>query len=142
VLVGYRWFDEEKIEPLFPFGFGLSYTSFALSGLKVQAAGDGGVDVTVSVTNTGKVGGDEVPQVYLTAPSTKPAGVQFAPKTLVAFDRVSLNPGEERSLSLHVPLRAFEYWSVETRQWVKPDGPRTLLVGTSSRALPLSAVTP
>ena len=142
VLVGYRWFDEQKIEPLFPFGFGLSYTSFSLSGLQVQRAKDGGVDVTVSVKNTGKARGDEVPQVYLTAPSTKPAGAQFAPRTLVAFSRVSLNAGEERRLSLHVAPRAFEYWSVDKKQWVKPEGPRNLLVGTSSRALPLNAVSP
>ena len=142
VLVGYRWFDDQSTEPLYPFGYGLSYTKFALSGLKVERATDGGLDVSVSVKNTGPVRGDEVPQVYLTAPSTKPAGVQFAPKTLVAFDRVSLNPGEERRVSLHVAPHAFEYWSMDGKKWVKPDGARTLLIGTSSRALPLTAKVP
>ena len=137
VLVGYRWFDEEKIEPLYPFGYGLSYTTFALSGAKVEAAGDGGVDVSVTVKNTGAVRGDEVPQVYLEAPAERPAGVQFAPRTLVAFERVSLNAGEERRVTMHVPLRGFQYWSVEKKAWVKPEGVRTLVVGTSSRALPL-----
>ncbi len=140
VLVGYRWFDDQKIEPLYPFGYGLSYTSFRLSGMQVTPAADGGADVSVSVRNTGVVGGDEVPQVYLAAPAKRPAGVQFAPRTLVAFDRVSLNAGEERRVSLHVAPRAFEYWSEKTNHWVKPEGPRTLLLGTSSRALPLSAV--
>ena len=142
VLVGYRWFDEEKIEPLYPFGFGLSYSSFTLSGLKLQPAPGGGVDVSVRVKNTGNVRGDEVPQVYLTAPATRPAGAQFAPKTLVAFERVSLDAGEERSVTLHVAPRAFEYWSTGSKRWTRPEGPRELLVGTSSRALPLRAATP
>jgi beta-glucosidase len=138
VLVGYRWFDDQKIEPLYPFGFGLSYTKFELSGLKAQPAADGGVDVSVRVRNVGSVRGDEVPQVYLAAPETKPQGVQFAPKTLAAFERISLEPGEEREVSMHVPMRAFEYWSVSEKRWVKTTGQRTLLVGTSSRTLPLS----
>jgi beta-glucosidase len=137
VLVGYRWFDDQNIEPLYPFGFGLSYTRFELSGLSAEGAADGGMEVRFKVKNAGAVRGDEVPQVYLAAPESKPQGVQFAPKTLVAFDRVSLNPGEEREVSLHVPVRAFEYWSVNEKQWVKTTGPRTLLVGTSSRELPL-----
>jgi len=108
----------------------------------VEPAKDGGVTVSVMVKNTGTVRGDEVPQAYLEAPSAKPAGVQFAPKTLVAFDRVSLNPGEERRVWLHVTPQAFEYWSVDAKQWRKPDGPRKLLVGTSSRTLPLQAIIP
>jgi beta-glucosidase len=68
----------------------------------------------VKVKNTGAVAGDEVTQVYLEAPQTKPAGVQFAPKTPAAFDRVTLKPGEEREITLHVASRAFEYWSVAT----------------------------
>ncbi|ADW68894.1 beta-glucosidase [Granulicella tundricola] len=142
VLVGYRWFDDQKIEPLFPFGYGLSYTKFAMSGLTVKAAGDGGVDVSVKVKNTGSVRGDEVPQVYLDAPATRPAGVQFAPRTLVGFDRVTLEAGEERGVTLHVAPRAFEYWSVDKKQWVKPGGQRTMMVGSSSRELPLNAVVP
>jgi beta-glucosidase len=142
VLVGYRWFDDQKIQPLYPFGYGLSYTKFAMSGLKVISTADGGVDVSVQVKNTGSVRGDEVPQVYLAAPATKPAGVQFAPKTLVAFDRVTLNAGEVRDITLHVVPRAFQYWSVENKRWVKPAGPRSLLVGNSSSELPLSAVAP
>ena len=142
VLVGYRWFDDQKIEPLYPFGYGLSYTTFDLSGVQVKPAADGGVDVSMTVKNTGVIRGDEVPQVYLEAPANKPARVQFAPKTLVAFDRVTLEAGEERSVSLHVEPRAFQYWSAAEKQWVRPEGPRTLLVGTSSRRLQLKAVFP
>jgi beta-glucosidase len=142
VLVGYRWFDDQNIQPLYPFGFGLSYTRFALSGLQVKPADDGGVDVSVRVKNTGSVRGDEVPQVYLAAPANRPAGVQFAPKTLVAFHRLSLDPQEEQAITLHVAPQAFKFWSVAGKQWVKPSGPRTLLVGTSSRDLPLNTLAP
>jgi beta-glucosidase len=139
VLVGYRWFDDQKIEPLYPFGYGLSYTQFALSNLQVTPTPDGGATLTLHVKNTGRLAGDEVAQVYLEAPLMKPAGVQFAPKTLAAFDRVTLKPDEEREITLQVAPRAFEYWSVATNQWVKPAGARTILVGDSARALPLRA---
>jgi beta-glucosidase len=139
VLVGYRWFDDQKIEPLYPFGYGLSYTSFAMSDLKAASTQDGGAIVSVKVKNNGNVAGDAVPQVYLRAPASKPDGIQFAPKTLAAFDRVTLQPGEEQDLTLQIAPRAFQYWSTKTNSWVKPDGPRTVLVGSSSRDLPLSA---
>jgi len=142
VLVGYRWFDDQKIEPLYPFGYGLSYTTFTMSGLKVAASADGGTTVSVLVKNVGSMAGDEVPQVYLEAPKNKPDGVQFAAKTLVAFDRVSLKAGEEREVTLQVSPRAFEYWSVDTKAWVRPAGGRVLRLGSSSEKLPLRAVTP
>ena len=139
VLVGYRWFDDQKIEPLFPFGYGLSYTRFAMSGLQVKARADGGATVSVEVKNTGSLAGDEVPQVYLAAPTARPSNVQFAPKTLVAFDRISLKAGEEREVTFEVAPRAFEYWSIDAKNWLKPAGTRTIVVGPSSRDLPLSA---
>ncbi len=139
LLVGYRWFDDQKIEPLYAFGYGLSYTSFAMSGLKAASTQEGGAIVSVRVKNTGDVAGDAVPEVYLEAPASKPDGAQFAPKTLAAFDRVALKPGEERELTLHIAPRAFQYWSTKTNSWVKPAGSRTVLVGSSSRDLPLSA---
>ncbi|NYF90330.1 glycoside hydrolase family 3 C-terminal domain-containing protein [Tunturiibacter empetritectus] len=136
--VGYRWFDKEKIEPLFPFGFGLSYTSFAYSDLKVAKASDNGLDVSVRVKNTGSVAGDEVPQVYLDAPEQQPDGVQFAPKTLAAFDRVTLASGESKDVTMHVSPRALEYWSVAEKKWVRSDA-RRVRVGSSSRDLKLTA---
>ena len=141
VLVGYRWFDDQKIEPLYPFGFGLSFTSFAMTDLKVMPTSDGGASVSIHIRNTGTVAGDEVPQVYLDAPENKPKGVQFAPRTLAAFDRVTLRPGEEREVTMQVAPRAFEYWSVDAKEWVKPTGNRILRVGSSSSNLPLTAPT-
>ncbi len=139
VLVGYRWFDAQKIEPLYAFGHGLSYTKFGYSEMKAVADADGGATVTVKVKNEGKVVGDEVPQVYLEAPSAAIGGVQFAPQTLAAFDRVTLAPGEEKTVTLKVEPRAFEYWSVAKKAWVKPEGERRLWVGASERDLKLSA---
>ncbi len=141
VLVGYRWFDAQKIEPLFPFGFGLSYTRFVYSNMKVAADADGGATVTVKVKNVGMVAGDEVPQVYLEAPATASmiAGAQFAPQTLAAFDRLTLAAGEEETVTLKVAARALQYWSTDAGKWVTPAGARTLQVGASSRDLRLKA---
>jgi beta-glucosidase len=138
--VGYRWFDKEKIAPLFPFGYGLSYTSFEYSGLKVEKAADGGLDVTVTIKNTGGVDSDEVPQVYLGAPSSIPDGVQFPVRALAGFDRVHLAAGESKSVTLHVAPRQLQYWSTKDGQWVTAAGKRTLSVGASSRDLRVEQV--
>src|SRR5215469_15587477 len=139
VNVGYRWFDKQKTEPLFPFGFGLSYTTFDYSALSVKPAADGGLDVSFQLRNTGTVSGDEVPQVYLGAPSQRPKGPDFAVHALAAFDRVHLDPGQSQVVSMHVPLRCLEYWSPAENKWVKVTGQREVLVGGSSRELPLSS---
>ncbi len=110
-----------------------------MSDLKAAPASDGGAHVSVHIRNNGSLAGDEVPQIYLDAPENKPQGVQFAPKTLVAFDRVTLQPGEEREVTLEIAPRAFEYWSVDKKAWVKPTGSRTLRAGPSSQDLPLTA---
>jgi beta-glucosidase len=135
--VGYRWFDRQKIEPLFAFGHGLSYTNFAYSGLRVDKSSDGGLDVHVTIRNTGNVDSDEVPQVYLGAPAPIPAGVQFPVRALVAFDRVSIPAGQNRDVTLHVAPRQLQYWSTADSKWVTATGPRTVSVGASSRDLRL-----
>ena len=138
VNVGYRWFDKENITPLFPFGHGLSYTTFDYSNLLIEPASDGGLYVQVTIKNTGSVVSDEVPQVYLGAPSEIPAGVQFPVRALVAFNRIRLNPGESRTVTLHVPLRQLQYWSTTKTAWVTATGKRTVSVGASSRDLRLN----
>ncbi len=140
VLVGYRWFDSQKIQPLFAFGHGLSYTRFAYSDLKATRSPDGGATLSFRVRNAGEAPGDEVPQVYLEAPKERPAGVQFAQRTLVAFDRLTLKPGESKEVTLRIGLRQFQYWSTSANQWVLPPGARTLKVGPSSRDLRLEGV--
>jgi beta-glucosidase len=133
--VGYRWFDREKTEPLFAFGYGLSYTTFAYSGLRVEKASDGGLQVQVTLRNTGHVDSDEVPQVYLGAPSHAPAGVQFPVRSLAAFERVFVPAGESRTVTLRVAPRQLQYWSTADGKWIAASGQRAVSVGASSRDL-------
>ena len=129
--VGYRWFDMQGVQPLFPFGHGLSYTSFDYSALKVALAGDGGIDVSARIRNTGHADGDEVPQVFLSGPA------DFPVRKLVAFDRVVLRAGQARTVRFHVPLRQLQSWSTKRHEWVRVAGKRTLSIGASSRDLRL-----
>jgi beta-glucosidase len=137
VNVGYRWFDKEKIDPLFAFGHGLSYTSFQYSDLAVVKASDGGLYVQVDIKNTGNMDSDEVPQVYLGAPNEIPAGVQFPVRALAAFDRIHLAAGETKTITMHVPLRQLQYWSTKEGKWGTAGGKRIVSVGASSRDLRL-----
>jgi len=139
IFVGYRWFDKQDLKPLFPFGYGLSYTTFQYSGLKVVRTKDGGLDVSFTLKNTGKVAGDEVPQVYLGAPKNPPQGAQFAVRALVQFDRVTLAAGQSKLLRLRVQPRRLQYWSVGANRWTTATGPRTVYVGASSRDIRLQA---
>jgi beta-glucosidase len=132
--VGYRWYDARAIAPLFPFGHGLSYTTFAYSDLNVRKNGDG-FDVHVTIRNSGRRRGAEVAQVYL-APPAKPA-VPMAPQQLVGFERVELNPGESRDLTIHVGARQLSYWSIQKSTWVVAKGYRSVMVGASSRDIRL-----
>ncbi|HTR76750.1 MAG TPA: glycoside hydrolase family 3 C-terminal domain-containing protein, partial [Gemmatimonadaceae bacterium] len=126
ILVGYRWYDARKIEPLFPFGYGLSYTTFGYSKPSVEApsakgpAASGGAPafytVRFTVKNTGSVDGAEVAEVYLGPPPAAP--VAMAPRQLVGFARVSLKPGESKEVAVRVSARDLSYWSVETHAWV------------------------
>jgi beta-glucosidase len=140
IFEGYRWFDQQNLQPLFPFGFGLSYARFAYAQLRVAPASDGGLDVRFTLRNDGAVPGDEVPQVYLDAPQNPPGnGAQFAVHALAAFDRIHLAAGESREIALHVPLRSLQYWSADANQWTLAAGPRIVRVGASSRDLRLAA---
>jgi beta-glucosidase len=111
------------------------------SDAKATPVADGGLDVSVRVKNTGEVGGDEVPQVYLDAPAMPPTGAQFAVQTLAAFDRVSLAPGETKEVVLHVPARSFEYWSTAENKWVRL-AKRDVHIGSSSRDMQVDMHTP
>ncbi|MFG6198978.1 glycoside hydrolase family 3 N-terminal domain-containing protein [Nonomuraea sp. JJY05] len=132
VLVGYRHYDAHGIEPLFPFGHGLSYTRFRFGGLSVRAAA-GGLAVSFTVANIGRRAGVEVAQVYLGPPPSPP--VPMAPRALAGFARVRLSPGERRSVTVMVPLRSLQYWS--DGRWTLAGGRRTVHVGSSSRDLRL-----
>lgn len=139
--VGYRWYDSQGYTPLYPFGYGLSYTKFAYSNLNVRQNDGDNLRVSFTVTNTGSVTGQEVPQVYLGAPSNRPAGVQFALKALAAFDRVTVKAGQSKRVTLVVQARELSYWSSAAQQWQLATGTRTVYVNNSSRGEKLHAET-
>jgi beta-glucosidase len=107
-------------------------------GPAVERASDGGIDVQVHIKNTGDADSDEVPQVYLGAPSEIPPNVQFPVRALVAFDRIHLAAGESKTVKLHVAPRQLQYWSAAETKWLKPNGKRIVSVGSSSRDLRLN----
>jgi beta-glucosidase len=145
--VGYRGYDAEGIQTLFPFGYGLSYTSFKFSGLKVTpgtlANTDSGprpsscgcngqskvlATVTATVTNTGKVGGTEVAQLYL----GDPAVAGDPPRQLKGYTRVSLSPGQSKTVTFQLTGHDLSYWNDSANGWVVPAGAFTVYVGDSS----------
>jgi beta-glucosidase len=137
IFQGYRWYDRFDVEPLFPFGHGLSYTQFQYSDLDVDDARSGDLDVSFVVRNVGRRAGAEVPQVYLGAPSQSPPGVDFAEKQLAGFTRVVLWPGQATRVTVRIDRRDLSYWSVAQHDWVVARGQRAILVGASSRDLRL-----
>ena len=137
IYIGYRWFDHKGIDPLFPFGFGLSYARFDYSRLDVQRAVDGGLDVSCTIRNSGKHAADEVVQVYLGAPEKAPHGVAFAVRALADFERITLHPGETKRVRLHVPPERLRYWSIADNAWRTVTSARMLYIGASSRDLRL-----
>ncbi|MGA3029023.1 MAG: glycoside hydrolase family 3 C-terminal domain-containing protein [Bryobacteraceae bacterium] len=139
IFVGYRHYDRSDTKPLFPFGFGLSYTTFAFSNLSVTPAeGNANDPVTVSfdVRNTGARAGAEVAQVYVGDPS---ATVPRPVKELKGFSRVELKPGETRRVSVALDHRSLAYWDVAGKAWKVDPGKFTVYVGDSSANVPLHA---
>ena len=137
LLVGYRWYDAERLTPLFPFGFGLSYTSFAFSGLRVTGDGPDYV-VSYTITNTGHRAGADVGQVYI----SDPPATGEPPQQLKGFSRTVLAPGQSRLVSVSLGPSAFSVYSTTARRWVEPPGCYTVGVGDSSRHEPLTARVP
>ncbi|MEU5952730.1 glycoside hydrolase family 3 N-terminal domain-containing protein [Streptomyces sp. NPDC047525] len=137
IFTGYRGFDKADIEPLFPFGHGLSYTEFGYRNLSVRREG-AGYEVSFTVTNRGRRTGAEVPQVYVGAP--RGADVEMAVKTLAAFERVELRAGQSRRVTVRVAERQLSYWDTDRGRWVRPEGRRAVYVGSSSRDIRLTGV--
>ena len=133
IYVGYRYYDTYKVEPLFAFGHGLSYTGFEYSGLKVQGSGKNAT-VSFNVKNTGKVAGAEVAQVYVNqAKSLLPR----PEKELKAFEKVVLQPGQQKTVTLTLKEDAFQYFNDMQNKWVMEPGVFNILVGGSSRDIKL-----
>lgn len=138
LMVGYRYWTTIGKHPLYPFGFGLSYTSFSFSHLQVPQHAIAGSTVTVSfdVTNTGKVAGAEVAQVYISDPSAK---VDRPERELKGFAKVRLAPRQTQHVTLNLDARAFSYWSELAHKWTIDPGKFVIHVGDSSESTPLEA---
>jgi beta-glucosidase len=138
IFVGYRRYDKDGLAPLFPFGYGQSYTRFGYSGLSWHAVPGGGLVVRFRLVNAGHRAGQAVPQVYLGAPASAPPGAAFAQRALAAYTRISLGPGQSRVVTLTVPQRQLQYWQ-DAHGWVTAPGPRRLYVGVDERSSALAA---
>lgn len=137
IYVGYRYYDSFGVEPEFCFGHGLSYTDFSYAGMTVQPeeGADGmGVRVSFTVTNTGKVAGAETAQLYVSDPE---CAVPRPAKELKGFQKIFLNPGESKAVTLRLDRKAFCYYSVEDGDWKLEPGRFDILVGSSSRDIRL-----
>ncbi|MCL1870797.1 MAG: glycoside hydrolase family 3 C-terminal domain-containing protein [Promicromonosporaceae bacterium] len=135
--VGYRWYDDKGVAPLFPFGYGLSYTTFKVSDLKVSPvmAEGGKVIAQATVANTGSREGSDVVQVYL----SQPAGSGEPPKGLVGFAKVDLKPGQSKNVNVQISARDASTWDSDAQQWTLTPGTYTVRAGDSSADLPAAA---
>ncbi|RBP25239.1 MULTISPECIES: glycoside hydrolase family 3 C-terminal domain-containing protein [Bacillus] len=137
VFVGYRYYDAKNIEPLFPFGFGLSYTNFEYSNLSInkkEITDTDTVSISVNVKNTGSIAGKEIVQLYIKdveSSMTRPE------KELKGFEKVELQPGEEKTVSFTLNKRSFAYYNVELKDWHVETGEFEILVGKSSKEIVL-----
>jgi len=139
VFVGYRWYESKKIEPLFPFGFGLSYTTFKYDDLKLSStklSGDDVLKVSFTITNTGKVAGAEVVQLYVQATQSS---VPRPVKELKGFKKVMLKPGESAQVELSVNRQDLSFWDETNHNWKAEPGQFNILVGASSADVRLSS---
>jgi len=131
--VGYKWYDAERREPLFPFGFGLSYTTYGYSELKTTS--DNGLTVTFKLKNTGNRAGEETAQVYLTLP----ASAHEPPRRLVGWSKIALGPGEQKDVTVKVDPQMVSVFNPDRNLWEVVPGEYKVWAGGSSRDLPLSA---
>ena len=136
--IGYRWYQSAGITPLFPFGYGLSYTSFSFSNEKVGAFNaDGNATVTATITNTGSVAGADVAQMYV----GDPAASQDPPEQLKGFQRVTLSPGQAATVTFPLTIHDLASWSPTGNAWEAQAGTYSIKVGDSSASLPLTGST-
>ncbi len=134
IFVGYRFFDMVKKEVLFPFGHGLSYTTFAYSGLRVNMNQNQSPDVIFTIENTGDTAGKEIAQVYV---HHERSSVYRPEQELKQFTKVTLQPGEKKTVTLSLDERSFSYYSPEEKRWIVEAGEYVIRVGASSRDIRL-----
>ena len=139
ILVGYRWFDTKNIVPLFPFGYGLSYTTFSYSNLTLTATSTpAGTVVTArfDITNTGTRDGSEVAQLYV---HDEKSSLPRPEKELKGFRKIALKAGEKQTVTIPLDRGAFSFYDPARKGWVAEAGNFTISVGGSSRDLPLKS---
>lgn len=130
--MGYRYYDAKEVPTLFPFGYGMSYTTFDYQNPKVSSQTFRDVDgltISVDVTNTGKMAGREIIQVYVQDHESR---LTRPPKELKGFAKVELQPGETKTVNVSLDFRAFSYYHPAYKQWVTEDGEFDILIGASS----------
>jgi beta-glucosidase len=135
LLVGYRWYTTRGIQPMFAFGYGLSYTTFAFRGLQLYHHGNGRVSVCAEVTNTGSRTGTDVVQLYV----HDPASTGEPAEQLKAYQQVTLRPHQTRRVELNLARDAFSWWNPSSASWTLTPGTYRVMVGDSSDHLPLTA---
>ncbi|MBR4741239.1 MAG: fibronectin type III-like domain-contianing protein, partial [Bacteroidales bacterium] len=126
--VGYRWFDTKQVKPMYAFGHGLSYVTFKYGEMTAKAGKDA-VKVSFTLTNEGAMPADEVVQLYVHRVDSK---VEWPTKELKAFQRVSLNAGETKTVTLDIPVKDLRYWNEATNAWDLEHGKLQLLLGGAS----------
>lgn len=137
VFIGYRGYDKNAVEPLFPFGYGLSYTSFEYSKLEIYKNNDSSVTVSFNIKNTGEKNAFEIAQVYVSRPQS---AIPHPVKELKGFEKIYLKKGEEKRVSVVLDTRAFSYYNLDQKRFVSEEGEFTIQVGTSSKVLPLRGI--
>ncbi len=135
LLVGYRWFSTKKVQPMYPFGYGLTYGQFEYSDAKA-IANKQSVEVTFTLNNKGQRQAEEVCQVYVSRPDSK---VERPAYELKGFTRVSLDPAQQQTVTISIPREALRHWDETSHQWTLESGKAIVYIGASSADLPISA---
>lgn len=134
IYVGYRYYDKNRVNVLFPFGYGLSYTKFKYTSLSIEQKGNT-LEVSFKIKNIGDYKGKEIAELYV---SQKNPSIFKAEKELKGFKKVELEPGEEKKVTIKLNREAFEYYNVETRKWSVEEGVYNIMIGKSSQAIVLN----
>ncbi|MEA2069666.1 MAG: glycoside hydrolase family 3 C-terminal domain-containing protein [Asgard group archaeon] len=135
IFVGYRYFDEKQLEPLFPFGYGLSYTSFSYNNFKIPRktiSEKSNINVTIDIKNTGRLAGSEIMQVYAGKVNS---AVPRPPKELIGFRKIYLKSQKTKTINLKLPVQSLSYYDGKEHEWLIEKGKYTLFVGKSSREI-------
>lgn len=139
IFVGYRWYENKKIEPLYPFGYGLSYTDFEYSDLKLSSDNinvNDTLEITFTLKNTGKRAGSEIAQIYV---SDQESSLPRPIKELKGFEKVFLNAGEKKQVTVRLSKKDFSFWSPDKKDWYAEPGKFNILIGSSSADIRLES---